>query len=141
MSSFFKDRTIRGFYLPLVGALLSLAASIIYISGYTGSSYFHITAFLFPLIGSILFFGMIFLKWTERFAALALEVFLFLGFLFFIRFVYLYLSTVFYDGIKPEAIANLSPVFVLTLLFELVGIVLANFGIYVKPKKVLEVEG
>ena len=134
-AQFFKNRTIRGFYLPCVAALLSLIASIIYIAGYMGSSYYNILPFLFPLIGAVLFFGLIFFKPTERFAALANEIFTFLGFLFFIRYVYLYLSTVFYDGISLQAIANISPVFICVLLFELIAIVLANFGLYIAPRK------
>ena len=134
-AQFFKNRTIRGFYLPCVAALLSLIASIIYISGYMGSSYYNILPFLFPLIGAVLFFGLIFFKLTERFAALVNEIFTFLGFLFFIRYVYLYLSTVFYDGISLQAIANISPVFTCVLLFELIAIVLANFGLYIAPRK------
>ena len=134
-AQFFKNRTIRGFYLPCVAALLSLIASIIYIAGYMGSSYYNILPFLFPLIGAVLFFGLIFFKLTERFAALVNEIFTFLGFLFFIRYVYLYLSTVFYDGISLQAIANISPVFTCVLLFELIAIVLANFGLYIAPRK------
>ena len=134
-AQFFKNRTIRGFYLPCVAALLSLIASIIYIAGYMGSSYYNILPFLFPLIGAVLFFGLIFFKLTERFAALVTEIFTFLGFLFFIRYVYLYLSTVFYDGISLQAIANISPVFTCVLLFELIAIVLANFGLYIAPRK------
>lgn len=37
-TEFFKGRSIRGFYLPIVGAILSLAASIIYITGKLSSA-------------------------------------------------------------------------------------------------------
>ena len=74
-------------------------------------------------------------KWTKNYAAIALELFTFLGFIFYIRYIYLYLSTVFYDGISMQAIRNLSPSFVIVLLFELTAIVLSNFAIYIPPVK------
>lgn len=134
-TEFFKGRSIRGFYLPIVGAILSLAASIIYITGYTGTNYFHILAFLFPLFATIAFFGLILFPITEKYASLALGILSFLGLLFFIHAAYLYLSTVFYDGISMQAISNINPAFTLTLLFELIAIIFANIGIYVAPRK------
>lgn len=139
-AKFFSQRTIRGFYLPLAAALLSLIASIVYIAGYLNTSYYNVTAFLFPLLGFVFFVAMSLFKWTKNYAAIALELFTFLGFLFFIRYVYLYLSTVFYAGISFQAIGTLSPVFVIVFFFELVAIVLSNFGLYVPPCKVNQEE-
>ena len=135
--SFFAGRTVRGFYFPVIAALLSLAAAIIYIVGYTGSSYYNLAAFLLPLIASIAYFARISLPWTSRYAATVLEILVFIGFLIFVRHVYLYLSEVFYAGVTPTAIAALKPQFVLTLVFELLAVILANFGIYVAPKKAI----
>ena len=133
--NFFRERTVRGFYFPLVAAILSLISSIVYISSYLSTSYYHITAFLFPLLGFIFFVAMSLFKWTKNYAAIALELFTFLGFIFYIRYIYLYLSTVFYDGISMQAIGNLSPSFVIVLLFELTAVVLSNFAIYIPPVK------
>lgn len=135
LTQFFNKRTIRGFYLPLVGALLSLAASIIYIVAYTGTNYFNIAAFLLPLFSVIGFIGLILFPVTEKYASLCLELLSFLGFLFFIHATYLYLSTVFYDGVTLSAIQSINPCFVLTLLFELLAIIFGNIGIYVSPRK------
>lgn len=135
---FLAERTVRGFYMPFVGALLCLAASIIYFVGYNGTGYYNLLAFLMPLIGAAVYLILAFLPWTQRFAAGVLEAFAFASFLLFIRFVYLYLSEVFYAGITPTAIASLKPQFVLVFAFELVAVILANFGIYVAPKKKLD---
>ncbi len=135
LTQFFKRRTVRGFYLPLFGALLSFVASLIYIFAYTGTNYFNIMAFLFPLFSVFGFIGLLLFSKTEKFASLCLCLFSFLGMLFFIHASYLYLSTVFYDGVTIQAILNINPCFVLTLLFELLTIVFGNIGVYVPPRK------
>lgn len=140
LTQFFNKRTIRGFYLPLVGSLLSLAASIIYLSAYTGTNYFNIAAFLLPLFSALGFIGLILFPITEKYASLCLELLSFLGFLFFLHASYLYLSTVFYDGVTLQAIKSINPCFVLTILFELIAIVFGNIGIYVSPRKGEEME-
>lgn len=135
---FFKDRTVTGFYLPLVGALLSLVSSILYQVHYTGSNYYSLWVFLLSLFAFVSFSALLLFKKTEIFASLAQETFSFISLLVFILNTYLYLSTVFYAGVNAESIASMDKIFVCVFLFDLISIIFSNIGIYHRPSKTTE---
>ncbi|GEM_PF-888715 len=134
IKTFFQGRSILGFYLPALAMILALVSSLLYQITYFGTSYYNIIAFLFPLLSGVSFLVLIAFSKTERFASLAMGVLIFVGLLLFIRYVYMYLSTVFYDGISFDAISHMDSRFILIFLFELSAVIISNIGIYNLPK-------
>lgn len=130
----FKEKTV-GFYLSVAAAILSILLAIVYACGYNHSVYMSWTVFALALIAGIVFFILAIFKPTQPFAAVVMEVLVFLSFLVFIRTVYMYFSEVFYGGFSFSGLSNVNPIFYTCLILFILSIVLSNIGIYAKFNK------
>ena len=120
----------RGFYLTAIAALLSLAISIVYIIGYTGSVYFFGFVFWMPLAAAAAFIALSPFPALGHLAACVTGLVDFIMLLLFIVHFIPYLTGIFYSGITAQALSSLDFAFVFTLFGTIVAIVLANMGMY-----------
>ena len=131
--SFFKERTVLGFYLPFVGSLLSLFIGFFYL-GFSSSRFYSAFSGPFFIAGGALFLILSLFPLTSRFASFPLFGFVFAGFLTMIKDGYIYFSEVFYGGFSIAALFKMDPFFLYPLLGSIVVMILSEFGIY-KPSR------
>ena len=130
----FKDLLTVYNILAAITLLVTLLSSILYISFYVKDDrYMSYLVFALPFVAIAVFAGLYTFKVTRKYASMALLVFNFLSFLFFIKAVYMYLSEVFYAGVTLEAFGDMKIGFVLSLLFYLAAFVMSNVLFYIKP--------
>ena len=80
-------------------ALLCIIAPFIYKAGFDNTQYFEQSAFWLPIIGAAAAFLLSFLAFTNRYSAPAMFIASFASLLSFVKVSYLYLSSVFFDGV------------------------------------------
>lgn len=88
-----------GYYLLIPAFLLCFIAPFVHRAGFGGTDYFNQTAFLIPLIGSIISLLLSTFKYTARYGALATFVTSFVSLLSFVASAYLHLGSAFFDGV------------------------------------------
>lgn len=121
-----------GFFIACTAAYLSIALGLVYLIAYTGSVYLNVWGVVLPLLSGVAYGLLIISKHTRRFAAPAMLVLAFIGFMVFINATYLYLSEVFFDGISAEAFARINIAYVFCVVAYAIIIILSNVSTYLR---------
>lgn len=80
-------------------ALLCVVAPFIYKAGFDNTQYFEQGAFWLPIISAVVALLLSFPVFTSRYSAPAMFIASFASLLTFVKVSYLYLSSVFFDGV------------------------------------------
>lgn len=125
-----------GFYVSLSSIVLLLLGVIVYMTfGGNLEEYKNLIVLVPTLLGIASYFGLAFFTKTSKYAGFLLWVGELFCFLLFVRYVYMYFSGVFYNGITSEAIKLIDSKVILSAVFLLASIILGNVGVYLKLAK------
>ena len=87
------------FFLNLPAVILCFIAPFIHKAGFDGTQYFSQKAFLIPLIGAIVVLLLSAIRWVGEYAPVMMFLVSLTALLSFVNVSYLYLSSVFFNGI------------------------------------------
>ncbi len=132
--TYFKGRTVLGFYLPFAGALLALFSGFFYF-GFSASRYYSPMMAGFAIAAGVSFLLLSLFPAATRWASIPLFAFVFVAFLFLVKDGYLYFSEAFYGKFSLEALFKMDPFFLYPLLGSILSIILSEFGIYAPSRK------
>lgn len=141
IADFFRQKG-AGFYISLVGAVFLLVCAIVYAATFSVNEHIYLNfdagALIFMIFGAIAFCALSVFKVTEKYAAAALFVGDFAGFLLFIRSSYLYFSDVFFEveaDAIGKAIASMDKGFAFTLVVLILVWIFSTVGIFANINK------
>ena len=125
-----------GFYVAIAAIILSVIGSIFYFS-FSGdlSEYKNVTSTIFAFVGILVYMGLVCFRKTDKFSGLGLWAFLLVTFVLYIHNVYMYFSGIFYNGITSEALKLIDSKVILSAVFYLLSVVVANVSIYLKHER------
>lgn len=125
-----------GFYISLSSIVLLVLGTIFYLTfGGNLEEYKNLIVLVPVLLGIVLYFGLLVFTKTGKYAGFLLWVGELFAFLLFVRYVYMYFSGVFYNGITSEALKLINPKVTVTAIQFFVSFVLGNVGMYFKTTK------
>lgn len=123
MRDLFKNKNY-GFYVTLAAAVLAIVTDIVYSVNYGQSMYMSWVGFVMLLIGVVGTIVLVLLKQT-RFAPTAMMFFAFIGTLFFIYYMYFFISSALtgiqYAGLPPQFLAT-AILFIITLVVSVAAV-------------------
>lgn len=135
IKSFFAKRA-PGFYVACGAALLLVATLISYgVFGGAYENYFSAAVIAVAVVGIVAFVAMSVFSKTEKYAPVALWVFIFVSLLLFINAAYMYFSEVFYSGVSAETFGLIDPSFLASVILFVLAVVAANVACWMKQAK------
>lgn len=123
--TYLKKRT-PGYYVYVGAAMLSLAAAITYIIGFTGESmskYMSFAVFFLSLAAFLCVAALSVIDVTMPFAPLVGGLLTLASQCACIRTVYMYFTEVFYNGVSAEAIAQIDKSFLWFVILTCIAVI------------------
>jgi len=132
MKVYLSDKSDKGsgFYATLLAAVLSLVAAFVYMGAYSRTRYMSWAAFAIIIVGVVITVAMVFLK-LIRFAPTVMLASIYLAFMFYIYYIYFYISSVVY-GIQYS---GFPAIFYINIAFFLLAIIVSIVSIFLSPYK------
>lgn len=129
--TFFKK---AGFYISLVSAVCLIAATVCYITGFTGNLLEYNLSNVIPaaIAGIVVFVLMLLFRPTANYAPIALWVGAFATLLLYVQNIYMYFTGIFYNGVSAEAFALIDPVVFQSTILYAAAFLTANIAMYLK---------
>lgn len=125
-----------GFYVSLASIVLLVLGTLFYLTfGGDLEEYKNLIVLVPVLLGIVLYFGLLVFTRTSKYAGFLLWVGELFAFLLFVRYVYMYFSGVFYNGITSEALKLINPKVTVSAILLFVSFILGNVGMYFKMTK------
>ena len=125
-----------GFYVSLASIVLLVLGTLFYLTfGGDLEEYKNLIVLVPVLLGIVLYFGLLVFTRTSKYAGFLLWVGELFAFLLFVRYVYMYFSGVFYNGITSEALKLINPKVTVSAILLFVSFILGNVGMYFKTTK------
>ena len=125
-----------GFYVSLASIVLLVLGTLFYLTfGGDLEEYKNLIVLVPVLLGIVLYFGLLVFTRTSKYAGFLLWVGELFAFLLFVRYVYMYFSGVFYNGITSEALKLINPKVAVSAILLFVSFILGNVGMYFKTTK------
>lgn len=137
LKEFFKSKTI-GFYVTIAAIILSVVQAIIYPVAFAAQAYVpysHWSTTVFAVIGIVGGAALLCFKKTQDFAPAVVGLFELLSFYMFIRYGYMYFSTLFFGGISLELIFQMYYGYLWSIILYLVTFVLCIVAIFTKKER------
>ena len=132
-----KRRRTANLYFGLATGALGVCAGLIYSLGFGAHrpEYFDAAAVVLPIVGLVLYLGLVSMDLTARFAGVALWGCVFGAFILYVKAAYMHLAEVFYSGINMDTLKLMDPGFMICTLLYLICAILANVVMWKKMDK------
>ena len=123
-----------GFYFSLASIVCLIIAVTTYTFGFQDSllEYNKSNVMIVSIIGLILFFGLLIIKYTSEYSALLLWALSFVSMLLYIFNIYMYFTGVFYNGVTPEALKLIDPIVIVSSIFFILSVIISNIAMYLR---------
>ena len=135
VKDFFAKKTV-GFYLGLVGAVLSLFMGVYYAATFRSeTAYFNDVVWILPVVGGVLFCALSIFDVTAGWAPVAMGLGALGMFTSHLRYVYMYFTNIFFNGVTFDALMSMNFTVTLSIVGPIICMVLAIVGMYSKQNK------
>ena len=132
---FFAKKTI-GYYLGLVAAILLVFVGIFYGVTYAAeTAYYNAIVWLLAVVGGLGYIGLSCFDITAPFAPIAVGWGALGTFVAHLRYVYMYFTNIFFNGVTMDALLSMNFTVVLTIIGPIVCLILAIISFFTKPLK------
>lgn len=135
LNDFLAKKTV-GYYIGLVSAVLLLFIGIYYAATYASeTAYYNAVVWLLAVFGGLGYIALSLFDVTAALAPIAAGFGALGTFVAHLRYVYMYFTNIFFNGVTMDALMSMNFTVTLTILGPIVCLVLAIVSFYKKPLK------
>lgn len=135
VKDFLAKKTV-GYYIGLVSAVLLLFIGIYYAATYASeTAYYNAVVWLLAVFGGLGYIALSLFDVTAALAPIAAGFGALGTFVAHLRYVYMYFTNIFFNGVTMDALMSMNFTVTLTILGPIVCLVLAIVSFYKKPLK------
>jgi len=135
VKDFFAKKTV-GYYIGLGASVLLLFVGVFYAATFASeTAYYNAIVWVLAIVGALGYIGLSILDVTAPFAPIAVGLGPLGTFVSHLRYVYMYFTNIFFNGVTMDALMSMNFTVTLTILGPIVCLVLAITCFYMKPLK------